>query len=568
MGCMNITDIDDKIIIRSKERNINFRELASKWEEEFFKDMFALGNAPPHILTRVSEYIPEIIDYIQVLIDRGYAYASGGSVYFSVSSFDGVNGHVYAKMMPEQIGNGELLGEAEGALSTGGLADKKNPSDFALWKKVTDPLDPSWDSPWGKGRPGWHIECSVMATHSFQELGEGCMDIHSGGIDLKFPHHDNEIAQAEGKLDCKQWVNYFLHAGHLNIQGFKMSKSLKNFITIQEALKTHTARQIRMCFLLHKYNLPMDYGDSTMGEAISMDNKFNEFFQNIKVVLRSNKLKGPQKLDERAKQLLLLFESSKSDIFDALADDFDIPEAIQHMQVLIKETYKYLDYFKTSTDEIPRSSVISSIAIYVTKMLRTWGLVKGNQDIGFGSTETGNGAGTEESLAPYFNLLTEFREKVRDDALQNKNTKILQECYSFRTALGMVGLRLSDEKCGCTWKLENPENFKKEMEIKEMEAKRKEEEKKAKARLLAEREAKSKIPPEELFQSIMCEPDPSSSSSSTEPGKQVLKYSRFDDKGIPTHDYKDEELPKNQRKKLTKEWEAQRKAYEKYLLKK
>lgn len=126
----------------------------------------------------------------------------------------------------------------------------------------------------------------LTLSHTFQELSGGSMDIHSGGIDLRFPHHENEIAQAEAKLDCKQWVNYFLHAGHLHIKGFKMSKSLKNFITIKEALTTHSARQIRFCFLLHKYNAPMDYGDSTMSHALSVEKVFVEFFHNVKVILR------------------------------------------------------------------------------------------------------------------------------------------------------------------------------------------------------------------------------------------------------------------------------------------
>ncbi|CAN0429998.1 unnamed protein product, partial [Laminaria digitata] len=138
----------------------------------------------------------------------------------------------------------------------------------------------------GDGRPWWHIECSVMASSTFETMGDGTMDIHAGGFDLKFPHHDNEIAQAEAKYDCGQWVNYFLHTGHLHIKGFKMSKSLKNFITIKQALEEHSSRQIRLLFLLHKYNTPMDYGDDAMAGALGAEKTFSEFFHNVKAALR------------------------------------------------------------------------------------------------------------------------------------------------------------------------------------------------------------------------------------------------------------------------------------------
>ena len=244
--CQNITDIDDKIIIRSSERQIPFRELAAANEAEFFDDMSRLGVQLPDMITRVSEYIPEIIVFVEALIEKGFAYASNGSVYFNTGTFEQA-GHKYGKLMPEQIGNSELLAEGEGALTAND--DKQNPTDFVLWKKTKTHADgmfePSWESPWGNGRPGWHIECSVMSKCATERLGGGTIDVHAGGVDLKFPHHENEIAQSEGCLDSHQWINYWLHTGHLNIKGFKMSKSLKNFITIRQALEAHTARQIR-----------------------------------------------------------------------------------------------------------------------------------------------------------------------------------------------------------------------------------------------------------------------------------------------------------------------------------
>ena len=191
---------------------------------------------PPNVLTRVSEYVPEIIEFIQNIINNGFAYESNGSVYFDTIKFSNCDNHYYAKLVPEAFGDAKALAEGEGDLSDQ-TTEKRNPTDFALWK-LSKPGEPSWDSPWGKGRPGWHIECSAMAGAIFGTN----IDIHSGGTDLKFPHHDNEIAQSEAAFCNNNWVNFFLHSGHLHIQGCKMSKSLKNFITIKDALKKYTSR--------------------------------------------------------------------------------------------------------------------------------------------------------------------------------------------------------------------------------------------------------------------------------------------------------------------------------------
>jgi cysteinyl-tRNA synthetase len=153
------------------------------------------------------------------------------------------------------VNDAELLAEGEGKLSTGNNTDKRNQSDFALWK-ASKPGEPTWASPWGEGRPGWHIECSAMSS----VLGDH-LDVHGGGVDLKFPHHDNEIAQSEAHYNSPQWVNYWLHSGHLHIENCKMSKSLKNFITIRQALDKYTARQLRMLFLVHSWHGTMDYSE-------------------------------------------------------------------------------------------------------------------------------------------------------------------------------------------------------------------------------------------------------------------------------------------------------------------
>jgi len=174
------------------------------------------------------------------------AYESKGSVYFDIDAFR-KKGYTYRKLSPDDEASAAEMAEGEGALAADD-SEKRSGSDFALWKK-SKPGEPAWDSKWGPGRPGWHIECSVMAT----DINGEYLDIHAGGEDLKFPHHDNECAQSEAYLGRQQWTNYFWHAGHLHIEGLKMSKSLKNFITIREALEMHSARQLRLMFLMQPW---------------------------------------------------------------------------------------------------------------------------------------------------------------------------------------------------------------------------------------------------------------------------------------------------------------------------
>jgi cysteinyl-tRNA synthetase len=290
--CMNITDIDDKIIMRANQNNVQFSEISRAMETEFFKDCEALNIRLPTVITRVSEYVPEIIAFIQKIIDNGYAYESNGSVYFDVMGYANSDKHTYAKLEPTNFGNLDLLKEGEGALTADAVtSEKKNPQDFALWKKSKEG-EPSWESPWGSGRPGWHIECSAMAGAVFKEYP---IDIHSGGCDLKFPHHDNEIAQSEAYYDCDNWINNFWHTGHLHIAGKKMSKSLKNFTTIKQILEIYSARQMRFLFLIHQWDSLMNYSPETsFNEAVAKEKQFDEFFKTVKAILRQCDLKNTE----------------------------------------------------------------------------------------------------------------------------------------------------------------------------------------------------------------------------------------------------------------------------------
>jgi cysteinyl-tRNA synthetase len=540
----NVTDIDDKIIIRSNEQKIPFDELARKYEDEYNDDMLKLGVPPPDIVTRVSEFIPDIVKYIQVLVDKGIAYAAGGSVYFSTKDFE-AQGHTYGKLMPESIGNVQLIAEGEGALVEN--SDKKATGDFVLWKKTKIHADgmfePSWESPWGPGRPGWHIECSVMAN-SVAET----MDVHAGGVDLKFPHHENEIAQSEAYSGSHQWVNYWVHTGHVNIKGLKMSKSLKNFITIRQALEVHTARQIRFCFLLHKYNSPMDYGDNTMVEAVNMEKTFNEYFHNVKALLRRIGTKGNQKIANNDQILLDTLEECKASVRAALMDDFDTPLAISHLASLVRENNKY---FESEGDK--PSGVVATVARYITHVLRVFGLISAGTDIGFPlESADGGESSKEEILTPYLDVMTKFRESVRIAAIGGGAKAVLTAADELRDlVLPEVGVRMEDQGSGLDvvtkWKLDDPEAMRKERAQKE-EAKLEKEKAKAEAkRKQLEKEEKAKIPPQDMFKGM------------------TDLYSAFDDAGLPTHDKAGEPLAKAANKKLLKEQTKQKEAYEKYL---
>ncbi|KAG5181938.1 Cysteinyl-tRNA synthetase [Tribonema minus] len=554
---MNITDIDDKIILRANQRNLNFRDLASHFEADYMEDMKALGVRPPEHITRVSEFVPEVVAYIEQVIANGYAYESNGSVYFDVQAFHKHKGHHYGKLLPEGLGNAELMAEGEGALTSCGAGDKKSQSDFALWKKSKEG-EPQWESPWGGGRPGWHIECSVMASKTFELYGDGCMDIHSGGVDLRFPHHDNEIAQAEAHYNCAQWVNYFLHTGHLHIKGFKMSKSLKNFITIKQALQTHTARQIRMCFLLHKYNDPMDYGDNTMAGALAIERTFVEFFHAVKSVVRAATAVDELRLGEGEIALYRKLEECKSGVRAALCDDFDTPTAIKLLASdLVRTVNKYIQE-KTDAGLKSHYIVVRTAGEYVTRIFKVFGLVTSGVDMGFDVEQEG-GISREEAMGPVLDALSTFRTQVRTCARAGDSAGVISACDQVRDdALPPLGVRLEDKGDQVVWKLEDPAVLAAEKAKKEADAQQrqleKEEKKRQAAIKAAEKAAKDKIPPCEMFRSHV-----------TDGPDAKPKYTAFDADGVPTHGADGAELTKNAIKGLRKEWTKQKTAYEKYL---
>ncbi|KAL4225668.1 hypothetical protein ACF0H5_016357 [Mactra antiquata] len=529
-----------------------FSQLSQYFEGDFHGDMDNLNVLPADVLTRVSDYVPEVVIFIQKIIDNGYGYESNGSIYFDTTAFSASPKHYYAKLVPEAYGDQKALKEGEGELSVSEerISEKRSPNDFALWK-ASKPGEPTWDSPWGKGRPGWHIECSVMASSI---LGE-TLDIHTGGVDLKFPHHDNELAQAEAHFENDNWVQYFIHSGHLTIDGCKMSKSLKNFITIKEALKKHSARQLRMLFLLHSWKDTLDYGTDTMTGAIRFEKFITEFYLMVKDIQRNVPGTGVEAFDKWGPEELSLntkYCETREDVHEALCDSIDTKKTCDLVKDLIKACNIYVSDIRSK--HRPNRILLQNVADYILGVFKMFGAVKDDQDWLSVASSTNQGSNdTEEIVMPYLTAFANFRDDVRKVAREEKVTSVLKICDGLRDdVLPNLGVRLEDkEGQPPVIKLVDKETLLREREEKilQEEAKRLEKElkKKKTEEENAAKEAQKRIPPSELFKS------------------ETDKYSQFDDKGLPTHDAEGKELSKSAMKKNAKLYEAQEKKYKAYL---
>jgi L-cysteine:1D-myo-inositol 2-amino-2-deoxy-alpha-D-glucopyranoside ligase len=251
----NVTDIDDDILRKAKEVGDDWYELGSRWTAHFIRDMQALNVLPPDYYPRATDVLPEIISVVQRLIERGVAYESGGSVYFHVDSWPD-----FGRL--SEIPRHEMLTVANERGNRPDDPNKRDPLDFVLWQAQA-PGEPAWDSPWGKGRPGWHIECSTMSE---RYLGD-CVDIHGGGADLVFPHHESEIAQAEAASGRKPFVRFWLHTAMVRHEGEKMSKSLGNLVMVEDLLRNWSPDALRLYLASHKYRESWSYGEDELAQA-------------------------------------------------------------------------------------------------------------------------------------------------------------------------------------------------------------------------------------------------------------------------------------------------------------
>ncbi len=400
----NITDIDDRIIRQSIEENIPASQVAAKYTDAYFEDLSRLGVEKPDINPKATDHIEEMIQKIQQLIDHGYAYSVNGDVFYRVDKFD----HY-----------GSLSGKNIDELKAGARVDiderKHAPLDFALWKSAK-PMEPFWESPWGKGRPGWHIECSVMST---KYLGE-TFDIHAGGADLIFPHHENEIAQSEAATG-KKFVNYWMHNGFLNIEGEKMSKSLGNFFTAREILDKYSPEAIRTFFLLKHYRSPINFSEERMEESRQALERINATLNNIESMIKDVKCAVP------ASPIIVQI---RDEFIQAMDDDFNTASAMGKLFDLIKEANVIL---ANETIDENEKCVLREIRETIHEFNAFLGIIPQKRD---------QVPGFEEDT--YLRILIDIRNLLRE-------RKEWQLADVIRNRLKEIGIELKDKKEKTVW---------------------------------------------------------------------------------------------------------------------
>lgn len=399
----NFTDIDDKMIKRANEEGITVKELGDRFIAEYFKDAQAIGIRPATVHPKATENIDAIIDIVKKLVDNGYAYAVDGNVYFSTKKFK-----EYGKL------SGQPLEDLEAGARIDVNEHKQDPMDFALWKAKKEG-EPAWESPWGEGRPGWHIECSAMAN---KYLGE-TIDLHSGGQDLIFPHHENEIAQSEC-ANCKPFARYWMHNGYINVNNQKMSKSLGNFFTVRDILEKYDGEVIRFFMLSAHYRNPINFADTLMEQAKSAVERVYTCIENLEFLL-SNAEDTP--CDEELKNKLCGY---KQKFIDAMDDDLNTADAIAAI----------FDIVYTANTEITSASGKEAIELALS-LIRELGGVLGL----FGKE-------TKKSLDAEVEELIKKREEAR-------KVKNWAEADAIRDKLKEMNIVLKDTPDGVKWSVVN-----------------------------------------------------------------------------------------------------------------
>ena len=396
----NFTDVDDKIINRAKEEGITAPEVSEKYIKEYFDDAEALGVLKADVHPKVSEHIPEIIEFVQTLIDKGYAYEADGDVYYSTRKFP-----EYGKL------SGQNIDDLESGARIAIGEVKEDPLDFALWKARKEESEIAWESPWGMGRPGWHIECSTMAK---KHLGE-TIDIHGGGQDLTFPHHENEIAQSEA-CNGVPFAHYWMHNGYINVDGKKMSKSLNNFFTVRDIRKQYSGDVIRFFLLSGHYRSPINFSDSLMEQSKQGYERIATAIETLEFL----KANGSDEAmaDEAAK--IASLDKYKEKFIEVMDDDLNTADGIAAIFELVSEIN--LDV---------KDGASKSFAEEALKRIRELTDVLGL----FG------GAGEEEGLGDDIQALIDERQAARKE----KNWARADE---IRDQLAAMGITLKDTPQG------------------------------------------------------------------------------------------------------------------------
>ena len=413
----NFTDIDDKIIKRAQEKNIQPLELAQKNIDAYFQDINVLNIKPALKYPRVTEYIPDIVKIVGKLVNSGHAYVVDGDVYFRVASFPG-----YGKLSKRELEQ----------LKSGARVDvderKESPLDFALWKKEK-PGEPSWPSPWGNGRPGWHIECSAM---SLGELKTDTLDIHGGGQDLIFPHHENEIAQSEA-VTGKPFAKYWLHNGFVTINKEKMSKSLGNFFTLKEIYRKYDPQVVRLLLLSQHYRSPIDFSETKLEEMSRAQERFSTALRNLREAV--DRMSAAMNINEKRVPPALI-ATAEAKFETAMDDDFNTAEALAVLYEIVTAINIALE--KTDLDLLAVS--------YLAKTLIKLGKV-------LGLFPTGGTQSVNETLLQGKDITkAEIEELIakREEARRNKQWA---ESDQIRDILSAKGIAIEDTAHGTRWKV-------------------------------------------------------------------------------------------------------------------
>lgn len=408
----NFTDIDDKIIARANETGVPAEEISEKYIEEYKEDMASIGVKSPTIQPKVTEHVEEIIQMIERIIENGHAYQSEGDVFFSVKKFNG-----YGKLSrrdPDDMMAGTRIDINE---------KKEDPLDFALWK-AAKPGEPFWESPWGNGRPGWHIECSLMST---KYLGDS-FDIHGGGKDLIFPHHENEIAQSEAATG-KPFAKYWVHNGLIQINREKMSKSIGNILNVREAVEMWSKEAIRLFFLSHQYLNPADFSDTTMNEA---EAALERLYITLK---RAGDLAKTDSTEDR--ELESSIETFKESWVKAMCDDFNTAEAMGHLFELTRAINR-------SIDSTGWSPTLDTALKEINKFGETLGILEydPNEYLQSHKLEKASTEITEEEI-----------EKLIEERITARKEKNWARADEIRDELDEKGILLEDKSDGTIWRV-------------------------------------------------------------------------------------------------------------------
>ncbi|KYK26193.1 hypothetical protein AYK20_03875 [Thermoplasmatales archaeon SG8-52-1] len=433
----NITDVDDKIIAAANKEGVDALEYSRRFTDICLGDLDKLGIRRADIYPKASETIPEMIKLIQKIIDRGYGYESGGDVYFSVEKFKKYG-----------ILSGQKLEDLMSGVRIDPEDKKHNPFDFALWKEAK-PNEPFWESPWGKGRPGWHIECSTMSS-KFLGLP---FDIHGGGMDLRFPHHENEIAQAEAATG-KKFAKYWIHIGLLTVDGEKMSKSIGNIINVKDLLKKWDAEVVRFFYAQAHYRSPPDFNEKALKDAKKGLIRIQRLKEKLVNISNDNTIYKIEEKDLTKKELayLKIINEFKTEFEKAMDDDFNTPQAVSIIFDFVNKSNKFLERYSNSNKELIGFALDTLIKLGDVLTLFQSDLIKSEISDDKGMFEKVyniiikyNKEVKEKNIEKLLNLLLDIRQKAR----KNKDWKTADD---IRKELDDIGFEIQDTSDGPLWR--------------------------------------------------------------------------------------------------------------------